>query len=50
MSEKQIEITKDEYLAMQDEYDEAMNHYDKDGYCHFCGKHQDEGIHYKCWT
>ena len=43
MNEKQIEITKDEYLAMQNEYDETMNHYDKDGYCHFCGRHQDEG-------
>tara|TARA_Y100001958_G_C21071802_1_gene431042 strand:- start:582 stop:737 length:156 start_codon:yes stop_codon:yes gene_type:complete len=47
--DKEYEISKQEYLAAQHEYEESMNHFDKDGFCVFCSRHQDEGIHYKCW-
>lgn len=50
MADKEYEMTEQDYLAEQHEYEESMNHYDEDGYCEFCGSHEDDGIHYKCWT
>jgi len=50
MADKEYEMTEQDYLAEQHEYEESMNHYDEDGYCEFCGRHEDDGIHYKCWT
>tara|TARA_R100001082_G_C4320878_1_gene141063 strand:- start:224 stop:376 length:153 start_codon:yes stop_codon:yes gene_type:complete len=49
MVNKEHKITKQEYLAAQAEYNEMINHYDKDGFCFFCGKHREDGLHYKCW-
>jgi len=49
MVNKEYKMTRQEYLADQYEHDKSMDHYDKDGYCEFCGRHADEGVHYKCW-
>ena len=47
-NDKEYEMSKQEYLARQHEYEESMDHFDEDGLC-FCSRHEDEGIHYKCW-
>jgi hypothetical protein len=43
MVNKEYKMTRQEYLADQHEYDKAMDHFDKEGYCEFCGRHADEG-------
>tara|TARA_R100001440_G_scaffold53364_3_gene72996 strand:- start:648 stop:836 length:189 start_codon:yes stop_codon:yes gene_type:complete len=48
-NDKEDKMSKQEYLAAQHEYEASMDHFDEDGFCVFCSRHQDEGIHYKCW-
>ena len=49
MVDKEYEMTWQEYCAEQEEHDKAMNHYDEDGFCIYCAKHREDGIHHQCW-
>ena len=46
---EEYQMTWQEYCAEQEEHDKAMNHYDEDGFCIYCAKHREDGIHYQCW-